>query len=65
MENDEITKFNFICTKERCLKEVNPKVFPGVYFGKPFEFNENEGACYLCGLGEKGAFYDREAPENM
>lgn len=37
------------CLKDRCLKQINPK-YPDVYFGIPFEKDENRMACYLCGL---------------
>lgn len=37
------------CQKEKCLKEVNPKAFPGVFFDdKPFQFDPNFMACYFC-----------------
>ncbi len=34
--------------KRRCLKEVNPEVYPGVFAGIPWEFDENWGACRDC-----------------
>ena len=40
------------CNKRKCLKQVNPDI-PDVYFGVPFEKDENWYACYLCELEEK------------
>lgn len=36
------------CQKVKCLKEINPEVYPGVYFGKAFEFDKNCGECVEC-----------------
>lgn len=37
------------CKKTFCLKQVNPNI-PGLYFGVPFQKDENYGECYLCEL---------------
>ncbi len=34
--------------KTRCLKEINPEVHPGVFFGEGWKHNENEMACVFC-----------------
>lgn len=36
------------CTKGKCKKEINPKWHPGIYFGIPFLYDENDYACYMC-----------------
>ncbi len=33
---------------EKCLKEINPKHFPGVYWGEPWKYDENIGCCVDC-----------------
>jgi hypothetical protein len=38
------------CKKSFCMKQVNPNI-PNLYFGTPFERDENWGGCYLCGMG--------------
>lgn len=40
------------CKKAFCLKQVNPDI-PDLYFGIPFERDENYGACHLCDMKEK------------
>ena len=35
------------CQKSYCLKQVNPDV-PNLYFGIPFERDENWFGCWLC-----------------
>jgi hypothetical protein len=40
------------CKKDRCLKEINPNVHPGVFFGTPFEYDPNLLGCVFCS-GEK------------
>lgn len=35
---------------ERCLKEINPKCFPGVYWGKPFVWDMSRGCCVDCAV---------------
>jgi len=37
------------CNKTKCLKQVNPDV-PDIFFGVPFEYDENWMGCYLCRL---------------
>ena len=31
-----------------CLKEINPEDHPGVYLGKPYEYDPNYGGCIDC-----------------
>ena len=40
------------CKKSFCLKQVNPNI-PGLYFGVPFQRDENYGECYLCELEDR------------
>ena len=43
------------CKKSYCMKQMNPLI-PNIYFGKPFEKDEDSGACRLCDMG-LGASY--------
>lgn len=36
------------CKKGKCLKEVNPSVYPGEFFGEPFLVEMKAYACFLC-----------------
>jgi hypothetical protein len=36
------------CRPRKCLKEVNPEEFPGVYLGTPGKYDPNWGACWDC-----------------
>lgn len=36
------------CKGRRCLREVNPEQFPGVYWGAPGDFDLNVGCCVDC-----------------
>ena len=40
------------CPK-KCMKEINPEEHPGVYFGKPFVYDPNWGACWMCQREER------------
>lgn len=40
------------CQKPVCLKEINPKYHPGVFLGKPFEFEDHWLACHLCMMSD-------------
>ena len=52
------------CPKPKnCLKEFNPKHFPGVYWGEPWVFNENMGCCCDCVSEQKREIYLAEEEE--
>jgi len=34
--------------REPCLREINPEEFPGVFWGKPHEADEDCGCCVSC-----------------
>ncbi len=55
--------------KTRCLKEVNPEVHPGVFFGVGWKYNENEMACVFCiertGNEEEGNGRKAASEENL
>lgn len=36
------------CSNRKCLREVNPEMFPGVFFGKQHHYEENYGGCLDC-----------------
>lgn len=35
------------CNKPKCLKQLNKNI-PNIYFGTPFEYDENVLACHFC-----------------
>jgi len=41
------------------MKQVNPNI-PNLYFGTPFERDENWGCCYLCGMGFGAGYINGE-----
>jgi hypothetical protein len=48
---------------KNCLKEINPKHFPGVYWGEPWVFNENIGCCCDCVGGQQRLAEEEETSE--
>ena len=36
------------CQPRKCLKEINPEEFPGVYLGIPGKYDPDYGACVDC-----------------
>ena len=39
--------------KKRCIREINPDVYPGVFFGEAWKYEENFLGCYLCRMNDK------------
>ena len=36
------------CISRKCFREINPKTFPGVYWGKRGDYDLNVGCCVHC-----------------
>jgi hypothetical protein len=36
------------CRGRKCLREINPEEFPGIYWGTPGDFDLNVGCCVHC-----------------
>lgn len=48
------------CKGRKCLREINPEQFPGVYWGTPGEYDPDCGCCNDCQL--QLSFISESAP---
>jgi hypothetical protein len=50
---------------KKCLKEFNPKHFPGLYWGSPWEYRDFLGCCCDCQVEKRMREEERERKANV